>query len=92
MLHDAVNQVVVMKYAATYPPMYPTIFLTCVFAAYGGHLLEALKLARKMGFYGCFATCSAAKGHLDILKWTRQNGCEWNGDLCSATARMWSFS
>ena len=34
---------------------------------------------------GILTTCSrAAKGgHLEVLKWARENGCEWDSDTCA---------
>ena len=33
-------------------------------------------------------TCSQAAlgGHLEVLKWARENGCEWDSDTCSNAA------
>ena len=38
---------------------------------------------------GTQSTCSEAArgGHLDVLKWARQAGCEWDADTCSEAAR-----
>ena len=36
---------------------------------------------------GIFITYGAAfGGHLDVLKWARENGCEWDSDTCSDAA------
>ena len=33
-------------------------------------------------------TCNyaAKNGHLEVLKWARQNGCDWNSNTCSYAA------
>ena len=32
--------------------------------------------------------CDIAKeGYLEILKWARSNGCDWNSNTCSSAAR-----
>ena len=31
--------------------------------------------------------CAAEYGYLNILKWARENGCEWNSDTCTYAAK-----
>ena len=52
-------------------------WLTCCFAARGGHL-KVLQWARQNGCDWDWNTCSAAAGggHLEVLKWARTNGCD----------------
>ena len=35
-------------------------------------------------------TCqnAAENGHLEVLKWARENGCPWNELTCSCAAKM----
>ena len=35
------------------------------------------------------STCAsaAAGGHLEVLRWLRQHGCEWDADTCRCAAR-----
>ncbi len=46
-------------------------------------------------------TCAEAAGggHLEILKWARANGCEWDSETCESAARgghldvlKWAFA
>ena len=42
----------------------------------------------KMVFLGMnYLALNAAYSHLEILKWARENGCPWNGDVCANAAR-----
>ena len=29
---------------------------------------------------------AALNGHLEVLKWARENGCEWNSNTCANAA------
>ena len=29
---------------------------------------------------------AALNGHLEMLKWARENGCDWNSDTCANAA------
>ena len=39
-----------------------------------------------MGLYIC--SYAAQNGHLEILKWARENGCQWNSYTCSYAAEV----
>jgi hypothetical protein len=36
---------------------------------------------------GVYLRSAATKGQLEVLKWARDNGCDWNSDTCSSAAR-----
>ena len=58
-------------------------------------------LLQKMDIWKCFSgldimdangianTCANAafNGHLEVLKWARKNGCEWDSDTCARAAQ-----
>ena len=46
-----------------------------------------------MDVLGMIVTCSYAAegGHLEVLKWLRENGCPWNKYTCSYAARRWTL-
>ena len=39
--------------------------------------------------YLCFS--AARRGHLDVLKWVRANGCRWNNDVCNLAVMYGHF-
>ena len=66
----------------------------CAAAAKGGYL-DVLKLLRADGSRSAqlpaawdwdTASCAAGAGHLDLLKWSRENGCDWNASAYSSAA------
>jgi len=60
-------------------------FVTSIGAPHGGHP-RILERAR------CDGTCepfniAAIHGHLNILQWLRENGCDWNENTCATAAK-----
>ncbi len=33
-----------------------------------------------------FTKCNIASGHLEVLKWARANGCDWDASTCISAA------
>jgi hypothetical protein len=33
------------------------------------------------------ANCFSHNGHLEVLKWLRENGYEWDSEICSGAAK-----
>ena len=42
---------------------------------------------RKKGFAWGTCACAAKGGHLEVLKWVRENGCSWDDRVCRNAAR-----
>jgi len=62
--------------------------LLCAAAARIGDLaeLKALRCAEKFPWDEKTCRCAAYGGHLDILKWARENDCPWNEGTCWGAA------
>ena len=62
--------------------------LLCAAAARVGDLeaLKALRCAENFPWDEKTCAYAADGGHLDVLKWARENGCSWDEDTCSGAA------
>ena len=49
---------------------------------------EHIYISKKWNKFNKYDVCemAAKNGWLDLLKWVRQNGCEWNSHVCSNAA------
>ena len=63
---------------------YPFLYFYCATLNNVSLIKKLIKFNPKHNIY---ITCGAAYGgHLDVLKWTRENGCEWDWRTCSNAA------
>lgn len=62
----------------------PCVALARMLAANSGHVDCMARLSAQPWYDGACLVPAAARGHLDILKYTHANGCPWHYGVCTA--------
>ena len=67
----------------------PFMYFNCAINKNFKILNQLLKFNKDLGRYITFG--AAFGGHLDVLKWARENGCEWDSWTCAYAAQNGHF-